>query len=205
MYLCRGERLGNIPPEDEKETERFDAIKTKIINEHSDEILKLLARKGYYEYTKDEEGKPVYIPTDMLIRKIMGGVMYVYKKDGYLNEIYVDDNEEELMQEGFHALLCAVVRCFPDVIFPDEWFGTWDKKKLVDVQINVIANVFASNFLPKKLVKNFFKNEFHKNLQCLLDWYIDVKKVSESRAFSIVAGEIGKSTSYVRDHYNDAF
>jgi hypothetical protein len=204
QFVSREERQGNIPKTSKKEEKRnieFNTIKLKILEEHHNEIMRLLAREGYYEYKKDKKGKPFYDPTDMLVRKISGGIMCIHKKDGYLNEMYVDDNEEELDQEAFDANLRTVIRCFPDVIFPDEWFGTLDKKRWIDVQIVVITICFSVTFKLKVMVKCFFEHKFYEDIEVLLDWYIDVKKVSKSRAFILVAGEIGKSSSYVRDHY----
>lgn len=204
LYVSREERQDGIPKAD-KATKKFNALIEKIIDEHAEEILKLLARAGYYEYSKGEDGELFFTPTPLLIRKIAGGFMYLYKKDGYLNEIYVDNNEEELDQESFHAIMWVVVRCFPDIIFPTQWFGNWDKKEWIDVQIAVIAHVFAACFIPNKFVKDFFNSKLYEQLPCLLDWYVNVKKVSESKAFSLVAGELCKSASYVRDHCNDDF
>lgn len=205
-FVDREERQGNLPKrsistEEKKQDVEFNAIRLKILEEHYDEIMRLLAREGYYEYKKDKNGKPSYGPTDMLVRKISGDIMRIHKKDGYLNEMYVDDNDDELDQEAFDANIRTSIRCFPDVIFPDEWFGSWDKKGWIDIQITVIAYVFAVTLQLKEMVKCFFENKFYEDVDILLDWYIDVKKISKSRAYILVAGEIGKSTSYVRDHY----
>lgn len=208
QFVSREERQGPMPKmskEEEKVNKDFNDLKTKIILDHCDEIFKMLARQGYYEYSKDKKGEPFYTPTETLVIKIMSGVLSIHKKDGYLNEMYVDDNEKEMRQEGFQAIMVAVFRCFPEVIFPSEWFGTYDKKKWIDIQMLVITSVLGATFGFEDTVKGFFKNRFYKDMEILLDWYIGVKNVSKSRAFSIVASEIGKSTSYVRDHYKDGF
>jgi len=203
-FVSREERQCPMPKmskKEEKQNKDFNNLKTKIIMDHCDEIFKLLARKGYYTYSKDEEGKPVYTPTETLVIKIMSEVLSAHKKDGYLNEIYIDNNKKEMIQECFPVFINTALKLFPEVILPNKWFGNYDKKKWEDVQAFVIANIFAATFGLEDTIRGFFINRFYKDMGILLDWYIDVKKISKSRAFTAVASEIGKSTSYVRDHY----
>jgi hypothetical protein len=203
-FVSREERQGPIlkmSKEEEKANKAFNDIKIKIIMEHCDEIFKLLARKGYYTYSKDEKGDPFYTPTEILVIKIMSEVLSIHKKDGYLNEIYVDNNEKEMVQECFPVFIDTSLRCFPGVIFPTEWFGDYNKKRWEEVQAFVIASILAATFGLEDTIRGFFDNRYYKDMGILLDWCINIKKVPKSRAFTIVAGEIGKSTSFVRDHY----
>ena len=197
--------MPKLSKKEEKENKDFNDLKENIIMDHCDEIFKILSRAGYLDYGKDEEGKPFYTPTELLVIKIMSEVLSVHKKDGYLNEIYIDNNKREMVQEAFPVFIRTAFKLFPEVVFPFKWFGTYDKKRWGEVQMFVIASMLAAMFKLEEIIIGFFDNMYYKDMGILLDWYINVKKVSRSRAFSIVAGKIGKSTSYVRDHCNDNF
>lgn len=203
-FFSREERQGIMPKlskKEEKENKDFNDLKENIIMDHCDEIYKILSRKRYFDYSKDEEGEPFYTPTGLLVIKIMSEVLSVHKKDGYLNEIYLDNNKREMVQESFPVFIRTALKLFPEIIFRSEWFDTYDKKRWGEVQAFVIASMLAATFKLEEIIRVFFDNRYYKDMEILLDWCIDIKKVSKSRAFSIVAGEIGKSTSYVRDHY----
>jgi len=186
-----------------------NAIVNKIRKNHFLDILKLLARHGYYVYSKNKEGEPTFCPSEKCMIKLMSNILDIHKKDGYLNEMYVDDNIREMTQKGFLAFQDTAVRCFPNIIFPSVWFGGYPKKYWADIQMITIAFLLNASlsdndengFLSQ--IKGFFENRFYKDREVLLDWHMNIRGLPKTQAFTLVAEELGKSASYVRDHYNE--
>ena len=189
-----------------KEADDTLIIVNKIYHNQPIDILKLLARNGYYVYCKDKKGEPSFYPSEKLIIKLMSNILNIHKKDGCLNEMYIDNNVGEMRQKGFEAFQDTVTRCFPDIIFPVEWFGGYDKKYWADIQMLTLTGVLDTMLGEdgkggfQEQIKGFFNNKFNKDRGVLLDWCIHIRGLSKTQAFTFVADEIDKSASYVRDH-----
>lgn len=196
-----------------KEEEESNALTHKIGKEHCIDVLRLLARKGYYLYEK-KDGEPNFQALPKLMIKIASEILARDRADGYIRELFVDENEYELRQEGYGIYQDFAKRCFPDIFFPDEWFGDYDKKTWAEAQMMVISNLLGMSFAeldndddPKKwtrglseMIKMFYTNHLDKDIEVLLDWQLNIVKNPKTISYTIIAGETNKSASYVRDH-----